>query len=198
MSEDSDLEEFEEYESGQMFDIGPGLLTEKQRKYLHDATDIEPGSAHERTVRSRIRERICNGIWDLAMISRQAEDRDIEQVAADQSVDLNDISPAIGLLARVYFLAPGFSPDSREDIEEYSEGLEQLVSGAAGGPIVDEGYFVESVDVDIEINLSDDTMSDVEQYDVLTQAQLTQMALAGEIRHEELIEEVMKREQESR
>lgn len=201
MSEEDDLGDFEEFDTDEeqsptLANTEPGILTEKQRKFLYDAADVEPGSAHERTVRSRIRERLRNGIWDLALVTRELEDRDIKQVATDENLDLNDIGPAIGLLARIYFLAAGFSADSDEDVEKYTEWLEEATSGAAGGPFVEEGHFVEDVSVDIEIELSDDAMSEIEQYDALPRKKLLQMSIAGEISHEDFINEMMRREED--
>jgi len=54
---------------------GPGLLTETQRKYLAGQSDIESGTARERTIRGRIRERLISGLWDLAAMRIHLENR---------------------------------------------------------------------------------------------------------------------------
>lgn len=44
------------------------LLTEAQREYLRGDAEIEPGSAHERAMRSRIRKRLAKGFLDFRLV----------------------------------------------------------------------------------------------------------------------------------
>lgn len=94
-----------------IYDYGPGLFSETQREYLYDSprgvdefsrgdvdmpegTDvsysvskIESGSSRERTVRSRIRERLVNGIHDLDLALFMQE-RDLDQLANNHEITL--------------------------------------------------------------------------------------------------------------
>lgn len=103
MTEDdtSDLGDFEDYEPEEDMELADAfpmadeiplppardetdisaLLTPRQRDYLEGKdTEIEPGSAQERTVRSRIRERLSRSLADMYIINNGMENRDIEQV----------------------------------------------------------------------------------------------------------------------
>ena len=64
----------------EIIERGPGSLTEGQRRYLLGDSDIEPGSQRERTSRSRIRERIINGIDDTVLGLYYLDDRDLSQI----------------------------------------------------------------------------------------------------------------------
>jgi hypothetical protein len=70
---------------------GPGMLTETQRDYLKGELDIESGSQRERTIRSRIRERVYNSLGDLLTLRHNLESRDIEQISEriESDPDLN-------------------------------------------------------------------------------------------------------------
>jgi hypothetical protein len=75
---------------------GPGMLTKAQREYLQGESDIEEGSQRERTIRSRIRGRLYNGISDISLALWRLEARDINQVRDMFSDDISGLHSATG------------------------------------------------------------------------------------------------------
>jgi hypothetical protein len=65
-----------------------GFLTERDRKYLTDKSDIEPYSQHERDVRRDIRRRTWQALLDLTLVAERMDTRDRDPVfAADRDRD---------------------------------------------------------------------------------------------------------------
>lgn len=64
----------------EIIERGSGSLTESQRRYLIGNSNIESGSQRERTIRSRIRERVINGIDDTVLALYYLDERDISQL----------------------------------------------------------------------------------------------------------------------
>lgn len=107
------------------YDYGTGLFSETQRKYLSDfsrdletnpigghwetkrdpieasaSSDIEPESSRERTVRTRIRNRLVNGIYDLNLASLMQE-RDLNQVVEKYEISLLATTGPLSLLVEL-------------------------------------------------------------------------------------------------
>lgn len=80
-----------------------GMLSESEREYLAGTGDVEPNSQQERNLRSRIRERLLNGLIDISLVLEQIEDRDLELVL-DNIMDR-----------------------SVEEAEEYYKGIDDLI-----------------------------------------------------------------------
>jgi hypothetical protein len=59
---------------------GRGILNDRQRAYLTDESDIESGSANERSIRQAIRNNLQNALLDMVILERNLEERDRRQV----------------------------------------------------------------------------------------------------------------------
>lgn len=57
-----------------------GWLTDRDREYLLDKSDIEPRSDRERQIRRRLRQRLVGGFLDMILIERHLDARDRERV----------------------------------------------------------------------------------------------------------------------
>lgn len=57
-----------------------GFLTEADRRYLHGESDLDHQSHGERRARERIRNRLLNALYDMAIVFESLEDRDRDQV----------------------------------------------------------------------------------------------------------------------
>jgi hypothetical protein len=192
----SSLEEFDvdpRYE----YDV-PGLLTETQRLYLHDKSDIESGTQHERTVRSRIRERVTNLFKDIEILSDGLEDRDITQIYRQISEDhtiswdpYTRFGMIIGFLIRVYEDIPMYYERENIDASKFEDRMELVMSGAIQYALQAEGYHLKlSCDIDIEAQ----SVSEFdENLGTLNDSELFSLYKSEEITHEEYIEELENR-----
>jgi hypothetical protein len=59
---------------------GRGILNERQRAYLTGESDIETGTANERSIRQAIRNNLQNALLDMVILERNLEERDRSQV----------------------------------------------------------------------------------------------------------------------
>ena len=99
-----------------------GLLNERERRYLLGLTEIEPRSQPERDIRATIRNRLRHGIYDVALLFDQLEDRDIEQVFNPRGDDIGELRTAledtIGFLYRATInFHPPFHQLAKEGIQ---------------------------------------------------------------------------------
>lgn len=133
------------------------LLTPGQRDYLRGESDIETGSANERAMRNRIRNRLRQSVADLGLINKHLETRDLEQTF--DLIDLLKLSPQLTLLLDIDSRIKGnYSSADSEALpsEDEIDGFETLYSSALRGLYIKRGYEVEKITVDIEVELGDD------------------------------------------
>ena len=175
-------------------EMGPGVLSETQRKYIDGFSDVEPGSAHERTVRSRIRERMINGVRDFRWLALKLEDRDIKQAAENPSIHGDTIGPEIGRALELLLRLKYYSEDEGTESTEFIEWMESNLMSAIGQVYVKDGRFVENVEVDISVTLGDE-MSESDDLGSLSMVELAQMNNSGELSDRRFMEELMKRDE---
>lgn len=166
------------------------LLTPGQRAYLWGSSDIDSGSANERATRARIRNRLTQGIWDLAILQENLEARDVEQ--AFDSVDFNDIAPAMALMLDGTTRVSEYehpSSDEQSSDDDIKNMFEQFYTNALRGMYINRGIVVERITVDIDIELGSN-FDEVANDDLseLPKEQLAQLLGAGEINSDEFIE----------
>jgi len=171
-------------------EYGPGMLTNTQRQYLVGDLDVESGSQRERTIRSRIRDRVANTIFDLIIFHRHGEKRDIEQVSKKANLGTSEAGGIIGLFLRfnanispflknndidsdsnikpdpfVNQTAPnelGLETD-QEEAEELLDLIENIINRSINQTYRAQGHDIENLSVDMEITLGDDLDSLAEQ-----------------------------------
>lgn len=80
--------EFESYDDR---DRDRGILTRRERSYLLGESDIEPKSQRERDIRRDIRERIWNGVLDIALIYDHVERRDLALALGVKDVETEPV-----------------------------------------------------------------------------------------------------------
>ena len=176
----------------------PGILTEKQRQYLLGDSDIESGSQHERTIRSRIRERTGNILQDIEILSIGLEDRDIDQISS-QITDDNSISwdpysrmgTIVGFLLRIHEGLEMYYERDNIDSEKFEERMEHVMSGAIQYALQKEGYHAGvSCEVNIDAKSVDELDNDINS---LSEEKLFSLYMSEQISHDEYIEEIEKR-----
>lgn len=183
------------------YDYGQGLLTVSQREYLSSESGDELSPDHERTIRSRIRDRLANGIDDLSSIAYGMESRDFDLTASKTVVDPNFLYSANRVLLELLLrddtdqplpLPPNENTDL-EGVEQVTEYLEFFLSNVIKDLYVHAGMEVENVDVNIELTLADD-MSE-KDYDLTSTSRdkLFQLFEAGVIDSETLSNELDRR-----
>mgnify|MGYP007008814423 CR=1 FL=1 len=166
------------------------LLTPGQRDYLLGNSDIDAGSANERATRARIRDRLTQGVGDLAILQANLESRDVEQ--AFDPIDFNDVEPALALIldgvSRVSKYQHGTS-DGQDPDDEVKDMFAAFYAGALKSMYVKRGIEVENITVDVDIELgsnlgeiSKDNLSE------MPSKRLIQLLEAGEIDRYEFIE----------
>ena len=174
------------------------LLTPGQRDYLRGESDIEPGSANERAVRNRIRNRLRQSISDLAIINEHLEPRDLEQ--AFDLIDLIDFSVPISLLLDIYSRVKLDQVDENRGTvpsDEAIDGFEAIYAGALRDLYIKRGYAVEEISVDIDVELGEniDEVAETE-LSQLPNRQIIQLFEAGEIDRYEFIDALESEEDE--
>lgn len=149
-----------------------GVLSKKDRLYLLDAGEEETKSSKGRVTRSRIRDRIYNGVLDFKIIRNEVEARDRQKVFEDFPDDMDFRQ---GVIAAVEFLYQGIE-ETDHDFEEVLvpaiESAERKLSGE------DKGH---NIEVDIEFDVETKlllTDRDPEDY---TDEELGKMLLDGQI-----------------
>lgn len=172
-------------------DRDTALLTKKQREYLRGESDIEPSSSYERAMRSRIRDRLYNSIWDLDIIWGSLEPRDIEHTF-DRGEVFNDAGSAFAVLfdglsraSRYEEIHPG-EESSLEDFDDTIDMFSHYVEQAMEAVYVRRGFNVKNVDVDIDIEFGEDLSKITDRdFDELSREELYDLVRAGEISLEE-------------
>lgn len=173
---------------------GPGLLTETQRRYLHDEIDVVSGSQRERTIRSRIRQRVENLIQDVSMCANRMEDRDIKQIA-DKSV----LTPGIKtgeIISFILNFSDGFSinPNNDDPTGEMIGDLEESIKSAVAILVSSQGYHAENLSVEICFELGGDIDALAEREpESLTESELGTLFAEDKITKDELLSEGMRR-----
>jgi len=176
----------------------PGILTKKQRRYLLGESDIESGSQHERTIRSRIRERAGNILQDIEILSTGLEDRDIDQIPAhitnDNSTSWDPYSrlgTIIGFLLRIHEGLEMYYERDNIDAEKFEQRMELVMSGAIQYALQTEGYHAGvSCEIDIDAKSVDELGSDIGS---LSEEELFSLYMSNQISREEYIEELHSR-----
>lgn len=137
------------------------LLTPAQRKYLHGDSDIKKKSSHERAVRSRIRNRVRNGVFDLALLHHYIETRDLKMAFDDDNSGkppeemrhiLNNTSSAIALIFDGVILSSGYeyTPVGESPDNDIHTMLSEFIETAIENIYVNRGENVEDVNVTID------------------------------------------------
>lgn len=170
--------------------FGPGMLTDTQRHYLAGDLDVESGSQRERTIRSRIRERVTNTISDLIIFHRHAEMRDIEQISKEVKLGTLEAGEILGLLLRLnanispFLKDNDIDPDSnikpspfvdqtapdemgletkQEEAEELLNLFEDIINPGIHQAFRKQGFDIKDFTVNMDITLGDDLDSLAEQ-----------------------------------
>lgn len=109
----------------QIVERGSGMLTESQRRYLIGKSDIKEGSQRERTIRSRTRERVINGIHDLSLALFRLDERDVQQIE-DSFVELDEMGVLYSATARLltFHLPLGIDSDTDPASVDTEDNLE--------------------------------------------------------------------------
>jgi hypothetical protein len=175
------------------------LLTPAQRKYLRGNSDIEKKSSHERAVRARIRNRVRNSVFDLALLHNTIEDRDLKKAFTDDNSGktlgdwlhvLNHVSDSLALVfdgtaltSKYDYTATGEPPS-----DEILAMLSDFIEPALESVYVKRGENVKQVDVDIDIEFGD-SLSNIsnEKLTSLSEETLHQLVQSGEISREQWI-----------
>lgn len=194
--DESSLEDFET-EPRYDYDV-PGLLTRTQRRYLNGKSDIESGTQHERTVRSRIRERVTNLFQDIEILSGGLEDRDINQIHKQISGDstirwdpYTRFGMIIGFLIRVYEDIPMYYERENIEADKFEDRMELVTSGAIQYALQAEGYHLE---LSCDINIEAQSVSKLdENIGSLNESELFSLFMSDEITREEYMEELENR-----
>lgn len=166
------------------------LLTPGQRDYLLGNSDIDAGSANERATRARIRDRLTQGVGDLAILQANLESRDVEQ--AFDPIDFNDIEPALALIldgvSRVSKYQHGTSEGQLPD-DEVKDMFAAFYAGALKSMYVKRGIEVKNITVDIDIKLGSN-LTDISKDNLseMSSKRLIQLLETGEIDRYEFIE----------
>lgn len=71
-----------------------GILSKKDRIYLTESNVEEVKSSKGRVTRSRIRDRIHHSILDMHLIANEVEQRDIDTVAEDLTIEEGEMIQA--------------------------------------------------------------------------------------------------------
>lgn len=204
-----------------MPDDSQGILTETQRTYLRDESTIEPDSSHERAIRSRIRNRLYNSIFDLALLQATLEPRDVKQAFEDDngpvanhiaslqkepatSVEewqhiFNQIGSVLALIfdgtARASRYRDFQIGDEDDDTDEIIEMFTSLVEEGVTKMFLQRGVTVKDVTVQIGVELGPQ-IADVSTNDLstLSETQLKQLLETETIGPEEYGLEIKRRQ----
>lgn len=170
--DDSDLDGFDEYDPEEDVDLTEivreadeapvppardkidisALLTPRQRDYLQGKdTEIESGSAQERTTRSRIRERLSRSLADMYIVNKGMEDRDLKQVFQQPWVwgSVNHVLEV--LLTGIAAESPDFWVPRESSEGNEIEILEDRIAIAVSNHYEDQGKMITDIDVSIDI-----------------------------------------------
>lgn len=174
-------------EIGKYSDVS-ALLSSSQRAYLRSRrdSDIEEKSAHERSVRSRIRDRLAQSIEDLKLLQIRAESRDIRK--AFQEPDLfNSVGGALGLIFNG--VARASQHPSKEAIvdEESTAIFENFIEQGIRSFYLQAGKELQKVDVSIDVELGREIDGISGELAQLDQDELFLLYEGGQIGQQELI-----------
>jgi hypothetical protein len=131
------------------------MLTEKTRAYLEggpESIDAEPKSQKERDYRAEIRNRIKNGIEDLALVAQNIEARDLEQLFNEPEINTNEVAQSDSIAETVLSERGEKYKDYKEMVRvlsmfyeihwrngwDFSDTLQMAVEHAHGDPRVDD------------------------------------------------------------
>jgi hypothetical protein len=171
---------------------GPGLLTESQREYLVRGDNVESGSAHERTVRSRIRERVKHGMWDFLELWENADNRDLELIASDDRLLDRSINSTTGFALEI-FLRRETEVSTNQDKEQVTELLESNIEHLIPGVLQIYGRHIEKCDVEIDVEFGTKLSSLSEDITDISNEELYSLFESGEISKSEFADEVARR-----
>jgi hypothetical protein len=76
-----------------------GILTKRDREYILGEKDVEPGSSHDRVIKSAIRNRVKESLLDFGLLLEYLDETEYEKIF--QPPQVSTISKAIA----VFFLA---------------------------------------------------------------------------------------------
>lgn len=202
-----------------MPDDTQGILTGTQRAYLRGESQIERGSSHERAIRSRIRTRLYNSIFDLALLQASLEPRDIEQAFKKNDGSFQAATPRttrgesekdhprifnqFGKVLGLFFDGTARASKYRDsdigydevDTEEIIEMFEDIVEDGVTKMFLRRGVTVNDVFVNIGVELGP-RLTDVSTDDLsnFSEHELKQLLETGTISPEKYGTEIMQRQ----
>lgn len=169
-----------------------GILTRRERGYYLGQSDIERETQAERSLRQSVREHLTHAILDFSILYQELEDRDLDAImSATVGVDGDRVptrhveNSAPDLVALLY----------RHFGQEHA--IEQVIADGIARELRSEGL-TGRVDVDVDIH-DVERISDLAQQDLteVSDSELEQLRLAGEITREEYATEVVRRKEET-
>jgi hypothetical protein len=166
------------------------LLTKAQREYLRGEKDYAPST--ERDIRSRIRDRVRDGLADLELLVEYLPDEELEEAIRPEG----EAGPRLWQLIGFLYAAGPKLPSQMEDLvntdfparkeqKPLDEWLEQIIKmGIQQGARRRDGVTVGRIDVDVQIVGAEDG-KDQSEY---TFDELGFLVQEGQISREEFIE----------
>jgi|APHM01.1.fsa_nt_gi hypothetical protein len=131
------------------------ILTKSQFSYLvhPEHSDIERKSPQERTMRSRIRDRLMVGIQDLETIHKSAESRDIKKAfELTEGVDMfKPASETVGLIFNGMSRSSDFDTGQDATTERAITMFEQIVAKGLSALYTQRGKVVNEIKVSIDV-----------------------------------------------
>lgn len=176
------------------------ILTDRQRRWITgEIDDISAGA--ERAMKSRIRERIQTGIFDINLLMRQHPVEELEKALSEPDWyddDVTRVPPledAISALAGLIYLRVHELErelGQREDNDSDGQRTALHVRGGIDMALARLGIAAKEIDVSIDIDRSGDLDTLVEEGDLsdVSRTQLAQLNREGKI-DDETFSEVM-------
>lgn len=173
------------------------LLTSTQREYLRGELDIETGSAHERVIRSRIRNRVRAGLTDLVLLRRRLDANDRQTVFRSPDDEAAGVNLTVGVLPdAVAFLYLGLA-DQYADAEQVEREFANIVRNGVLAATAQQGVTVEDVNVSIEVERGEPLPNPREQsLAQMEVAVLQQLLTTDQITPGEFADEIQRRKQQ--
>jgi len=154
------------------------LLTPAQREYLNGNADFESGSAHERTVRSRIRDRVRFGLKDCKRLcNRETFRQDDMQQLFSAVRDEHSITAPISFTLEGRCVRCDDFEQSTPISESTLERIEHDIAFALDAVCCRQGLNASNISVDISVEI-DTTAADFQEKDIANLTQRERMILS--------------------
>jgi len=133
-----------------------GLLTKGQREFLSEEYQVGNGGSTERVKRSRIRERVRNGLLDLQLVAESLDPSDRQKIfddllgegAGDGEYNIENGKVVRDVLEFLYLGVTEYGSTSESDAL-----FEELFEAAVETGEWERGNAVKTVDVEVETEL---------------------------------------------